>query len=252
MASGTENAGLFPSDRMSPDRMDDVGRLIFKVAAEVSLNDIVGRTKNRTILRDVYSAMSYLNYFYEVCELVISRHEAKGNWDRFRLLLRQLAGMAEEIAAMAGRRPDQACNRFKAEQLNRVLVPMKEMIEEDMGVSFPLVSEEGLHSYSDVSLILRGCLDVAAAWARRYYDGNPPVIPSVPADCRTTLIEDSILAFCTDEAKGILEIGNMLGFRDKKTIRKYLKPLIVDGWIVRTVPDKPNSRNQKYLTVRFS
>ena len=65
------------------------------------------------------------------------------------------------------------------------------------------------------------------------------------------LIQDQILAICMDAPKSILEIGELLGYRDKKTVRKYLQPLLLDGWLARTVPDKPNSRNQKYITVRF-
>ncbi len=42
----------------------------------------------------------------------------------------------------------------------------------------------------------------------------------------------------------------MLGYKDKKTIRKYLNPLLKEGLLLLTVPDRPNSRNQKYLTAR--
>ena len=42
----------------------------------------------------------------------------------------------------------------------------------------------------------------------------------------------------------------MLGYKDKKTIRKYLNPLLKEGLLLRTVPDRPNSRNQKYITAR--
>ena len=36
-----------------------------------------------------------------------------------------------------------------------------------------------------------------------------------------------------------------LGYRDKKTVRKYLTPLLQQGRISMTIPDKPNSKNQK-------
>ena len=44
----------------------------------------------------------------------------------------------------------------------------------------------------------------------------------------------------------------MLGVNDKKWIRKkYLTPYI--GTIIQlTIPDKPNSRNQKYVTIKKS
>ena len=47
-----------------------------------------------------------------------------------------------------------------------------------------------------------------------------------------------------------LELGAYLGYKDKKTTRKYLNPLMKEGLLGRTVPDKPNSRNQRYLTAR--
>ena len=85
-----------------------------------------------------------------------------------------------------------------------------------------------------------------------HFDGNPPVIPLVTGAYEDRLIQDQILAICMDAPKSILEIGEMLDNRNKKTVRKYMKPLLADGWLVRTVPDKPNSRNQKYLTARFA
>ena len=90
----------------------------------------------------------------------------------------------------------------------------------------------------------------------------PPVIPPVGADIPPVIppvsneilpveesVEDKILAFCAT-AKNILEIAEYLGYKDKKTVRKYLNPLIEQGRIARTIPDKPNSRLQKYVTIR--
>ena len=102
----------------------------------------------------------------------------------------------------------------------------------------------------DISVILRVYLDVSAAHVRRHYDGNPPVNPPVPPDWTSRLIQDQDLMFCMDRPRSILEIGALLGYKDKKTIRKYLNPLLAEGMVVRTVPDKPNSRNQRYLTAR--
>ena len=77
------------------------------------------------------------------------------------------------------------------------------------------------------------------------------VIPPENIDFRYRLAQERILAFCQHEPKGILEIGEMFCYRDKKTVRKYLDPLLASGRLARTVPDKPNSRNQKYITARM-
>ena len=79
----------------------------------------------------------------------------------------------------------------------------------------------------------------------------PPVIPPVGAEIPPVenSTEKQILEFCMT-AKNILEIAKYLGYKDKKTVRKYLNPLIEQGRIARTIPDKPNSRLQKYVTIR--
>ena len=58
-----------------------------------------------------------------------------------------------------------------------------------------------------------------------------------------------ILQFC-ETPKGIYEIVEMLGYKDKKPARKYIKPLVEQGRLAMTIPDKPNSKYQKYVTVK--
>ena len=62
-------------------------------------------------------------------------------------------------------------------------------------------------------------------------------------------VETKILMFCAIP-KGILEIAAHLGYKDKKTVRKYLKPLIDRGRIAMTIPESPNSNRQKYVTIK--
>ena len=61
--------------------------------------------------------------------------------------------------------------------------------------------------------------------------------------------ENKILAICVT-AKNMQEIADHMGVKDRKTVRKYLNPLIEQGRIARTILDKPNSRLQKYVTIR--
>ena len=61
--------------------------------------------------------------------------------------------------------------------------------------------------------------------------------------------EDKILWFCA-KPKRALEIAAYLGYKDKRTVRKRLAPLIEQRRLAMTVPEKPNSRLQKYITVK--
>lgn len=42
----------------------------------------------------------------------------------------------------------------------------------------------------------------------------------------------------------------MLGYVDKRTVRKHLAHLLEAGRIAMTVPDKPTSKNQKYIMLK--
>lgn len=78
-------------------------------------------------------------------------------------------------------------------------------------------------------------------------DTNAPV--ATQDNTQDSTQEEKILAFCS-EAKSFSEIMQMLGYKERKTVRKYLNPLIEQGRVAMTVPDKPNSKNQKYVTLK--
>ena len=246
------NAWLYGQymDQDAEGRSDDIGRLAYKSQVELDLLSILERSEDKEISSCAGNALIFLEKLFDASEKTIARHEARGKWDKFRLRHRMLAGQALELSHLAERQPEQPCDAFKARQLNLVLRPLKEEMEENMGVPLGLVSEDGENTYSDVSLMLRIYQDVGAAYVRRHYNGNPPKLPEVPENWATSLIQDQILTYCMDQPRSIWEIGALLGYKDKKTTRKYLNPLLRDGLLARTVPDKPNSRNQKYLTAR--
>ena len=77
----------------------------------------------------------------------------------------------------------------------------------------------------------------------------PQVIPQVDGQVRTESPEDRIITFCF-EARNMQEIMEHLQYKDRKTVRKYLKPLIEQGRIAMTISDKPNSSKQKYITIK--
>jgi len=58
----------------------------------------------------------------------------------------------------------------------------------------------------------------------------------------------TLLAFCST-AKTRDEMQQHIGIANRDYFRKaYLKPLLESGQIKMTIPDKPNSRNQKYIS----
>ena len=54
--------------------------------------------------------------------------------------------------------------------MNRVLEPLKTLMEQDMGIELSLISEENEQTYSDVSLLIRMYLDLGASFAWRHYN----------------------------------------------------------------------------------
>ena len=69
-------------------------------------------------------------------------------------------------------------------------------------------------------------------------------------DTPQVAIYDKILAFCaTPHSK--IEITEHCGYKNIKNFtQKYLRPLLDSGILKMTIPDKPNSRNQRYITIR--
>ena len=58
---------------------------------------------------------------------------------------------------------------------------------------------------------------------------------------------NQILEFCK-EPKSITEIMLYLGYKSNKTLKRiYIKPLLETGKLIMTIPDKPTSKNQKYI-----
>jgi len=61
--------------------------------------------------------------------------------------------------------------------------------------------------------------------------------------------QEQILLFCS-VPRGILEIADYLKYKQKKSVRRLLVPLIEQGRLAMTIPQSPNSRFQKYVTIK--
>ncbi len=42
----------------------------------------------------------------------------------------------------------------------------------------------------------------------------------------------------------------LLQYRDRKTVRNHLSKLLEQGRIAMTIPEKPNSKYQKYIAIK--
>lgn len=59
--------------------------------------------------------------------------------------------------------------------------------------------------------------------------------------------QDKILEFCR-EPRTTKEIMAHLGLKDRRNFYlKYMSPLLDNGKLQMTIPDKPNTKNQKYI-----
>lgn len=58
-----------------------------------------------------------------------------------------------------------------------------------------------------------------------------------------------IIEFCSTP-KTTKEITDYLGFRERKSASKYIRGLVNQGRLAMTIPDKPNSSKQKYISIR--
>lgn len=58
---------------------------------------------------------------------------------------------------------------------------------------------------------------------------------------------NKIIEFCADP-KSTKKIMEYLGFKERKSALKYLRPLVQQGRIAMTIPDKPKSSKQRYVS----
>ena len=60
-----------------------------------------------------------------------------------------------------------------------------------------------------------------------------------------------VLEALSDDELSATELMESMGFSERSSFRKnYLKPALDSGFIERTIPEKPNSRLQKYRRAR--
>lgn len=74
------------------------------------------------------------------------------------------------------------------------------------------------------------------------------LFPGTKIGTKINEIQEHILEFC-NEPKSFSEIAEYLGYRSRNKLKKkYIEPLL-GKYLEMTVPDKPTSKLQKYLTI---
>lgn len=136
------------------------------------LNEAWDMTSKKALREKLESAAQCLGELGDIWDENVAALEEEflNEKENFEFRFRQLRGQAEKFKVLAARRPESACNAFKAEQVNQVLSALQEIMEPVMQLKFPLVSGAEENSYSDVALLLQLYLDVAAVFAKKRYD----------------------------------------------------------------------------------
>ena len=63
-------------------------------------------------------------------------------------------------------------------------------------------------------------------------------------------VAEKILIYC-EIPRSKAEITAYLGYKDARGVaRNHIQPLVQKGRLAMTIPDKPNSKNQKYITIK--
>jgi len=77
-------------------------------------------------------------------------------------------------------------------------------------------------------------------------EAYPQVAPQVTLHVAPQVA--AILKAATTPSSAV-ELQRAAGLKDRvHFLREYLQPLLEKGWLERTIPDKPRSRNQRYRT----
>ena len=123
-------------------------------------------------------------------------------------------------------------------------------ISEKSGRGVPrIVGEYGENAFRFTD----NAITVTIPYNRLDLGGTPQVAPQVtPQDkyeAAEDIVEEKIVGYCS-MAKSAQEILAYLGLKDIKNLMVYIRRLLKQGRIARTIPDKPNSRNQKYIAIR--
>ena len=162
-----------------------------------------------------------------------------------------------EILSRGKMPPGQTMDGFYAGESVPVNQKLSDMflqlhISERTGRGVPKITEvygKGTYEFRENSIV------ASIPFTRVETDGNTPVDTQVSTQVNTQVdsshnVEDKILLYC-ENPKSTHEITDFLGYKNTKGVfRNYITPLVQQGRLAMTIPDKPNSSKQKYITIK--
>ena len=119
-------------------------------------------------------------------------------------------------------------------------------ISEKSGRGVPrIVGEYGEKAFD----FANNAITVTIPYNRLNLGGTPQVTPQVENALHVDANENRIIEYCK-QPKSLNEILAYLGLKDRKNLRTCIVRLLEQGRISMTIPDKPRSSKQKYITVK--
>ena len=140
------------------------------------LEKIPGVAKCSTLANRIQDNLDYIIDTYE--DLIISQTDSADR-EQFDLLSGLLTRLASEIADLSKKQPDGLVNTFKVGQINRVLRPLKEIMENEPSTEFldlgmepdaEAKPDKSRNTYSDVALILSQFREACGEYRAKYFD----------------------------------------------------------------------------------
>lgn len=93
--------------------------------------------------------------------------------EQYEMLQPLLHATYKEIQELSKKKPDTPLNPLKVKMINRILVPLKEILnDEDISEYIDLLSDDELPTNSDAVLILSQYIKALGAYKEKYYKYN--------------------------------------------------------------------------------
>jgi hypothetical protein len=94
----------------------------------------------------------------------------KATVEKYEMLSSLLHSSFHEMKEFAKKKPDELLNKFKVTSLNRILLPIKELLKDEPTSSFlDLLDEDTIPSYSDSIIIITQFQSALDQFRSRYY-----------------------------------------------------------------------------------